>query len=171
MNSLEEVFNAFDGLTVLVIGDIMLDSYIWGSVDRISPEAPVPIVRVRKRDFRLGGAANVALNVQALGAKPILCALIGDDDAGNKLLDCLDQQAFLGFERHHGGTACAAAQHGRSRIQQQPAIRFFSIRAVTTVTVIDQQRTDATVYVGPAEVCRSRTAELPVRTRTGAAWR
>lgn len=92
MNSLEEVFNAFDGLTVLVIGDIMLDSYIWGSVDRISPEAPVPIVRVRKRDFRLGGAANVALNVQALGAKPILCALIGDDDAGNKLLDCLDQQ-------------------------------------------------------------------------------
>ncbi|MEZ4946607.1 MAG: bifunctional ADP-heptose synthase [Cyclobacteriaceae bacterium] len=94
MNSLEEVFNAFDGLTVLVIGDIMLDSYIWGSVDRISPEAPVPIVRVRKRDFRLGGAANVALNVQALGAKPILCALIGDDDAGNKLLDCLDQQGM-----------------------------------------------------------------------------
>jgi rfaE bifunctional protein kinase chain/domain len=94
MNSLEEVFNAFDGLTVLVIGDIMLDSYIWGSVDRISPEAPVPIVRVKKRDFRLGGAANVALNVQALGAKPILCALIGDDDAGNKLLNCLDQQGM-----------------------------------------------------------------------------
>ncbi|MBZ0245136.1 MAG: D-glycero-beta-D-manno-heptose-7-phosphate kinase [Cyclobacteriaceae bacterium] len=94
MKSLEEVFDAFNGLTVLVIGDIMLDSYIWGSVDRISPEAPVPIVRVKKRDFRLGGAANVALNVQALGAKPILCALIGDDDAGNKLLDCLDQQGM-----------------------------------------------------------------------------
>ncbi|MEQ8362417.1 MAG: bifunctional ADP-heptose synthase [Cyclobacteriaceae bacterium] len=94
MKSLEEVFDAFDGLTVLVIGDIMLDSYIWGSVDRISPEAPVPIVRVKKRDFRLGGAANVALNVQALGAKPVLCALIGEDDAGNKLLDCLDQQGM-----------------------------------------------------------------------------
>ncbi|HRK54562.1 MAG TPA: bifunctional ADP-heptose synthase [Cyclobacteriaceae bacterium] len=94
MKSLEEVFDAFSGLTVLVIGDIMLDSYIWGSVDRISPEAPVPIVRVKKRDFRLGGAANVALNVQALGAKPILCALIGDDDAGNKLLDCLNQQGM-----------------------------------------------------------------------------
>lgn len=92
MKSLEEIFDAFDRLTVLVIGDIMLDSYIWGSVDRISPEAPVPIVRVKKRDFRLGGAANVALNVQALGAKPILCALIGEDDAGNKLVDCLDQQ-------------------------------------------------------------------------------
>lgn len=92
MKSLEEIFDAFNGLTILVIGDIMLDSYIWGSVDRISPEAPVPIVRVKKRDFRLGGAANVALNVQALGAKPILCALIGDDDAGTKLVDCLDQQ-------------------------------------------------------------------------------
>ncbi len=92
--SLEEIFEAFNGLTVLVIGDIMLDSYIWGSVDRISPEAPVPIVRVRKKDFRLGGAANVALNVQALGAKPILCALIGEDDAGTKLLSRMDEQGM-----------------------------------------------------------------------------
>lgn len=90
--SLEEIFNAFNTLTIMVIGDVMLDSYIWGSVERVSPEAPVPIVRVKNRDFRLGGAANVALNVQALGAKPILCALIGEDDAGMKLLSCLDQQ-------------------------------------------------------------------------------
>ena len=89
--SLDEIFDAFEKLTILVIGDIMLDSYIWGSVDRISPEAPVPIVRVKKRDYRLGGAANVALNIQALGAKPILCALLGEDDAGSKLLNCLDQ--------------------------------------------------------------------------------
>lgn len=94
--SLEEIFEAFNDLTVLVIGDVMLDSYIWGTVDRISPEAPVPIIRVRKRDFRLGGAANVALNVQALGAKPILCALVGEDDSGSKLLNCLEQQ---GMER------------------------------------------------------------------------
>lgn len=92
--SLEEIFDAFNNLTVMVVGDIMLDSYIWGNVDRVSPEAPVPIVRVKKRDFRLGGAANVALNVQALGAKPILCALIGEDDAGMKLLECLDQQGM-----------------------------------------------------------------------------
>lgn len=90
--SLDEVFDAFNKLTMLVIGDIMLDSYIWGHVARVSPEAPVPIVRVKKRDYRLGGAANVALNIQALGAKPILCALVGEDDSGNKLLDCLDQQ-------------------------------------------------------------------------------
>ena len=92
--SLEEIFDAFNKLTVLVIGDIMLDSYIWGQVDRVSPEAPVPIVRVKKRDYRLGGAANVALNVQALGAKPILCALVGEDDAGKKLLDCLELQSM-----------------------------------------------------------------------------
>lgn len=90
--SLEKIFDDFNSLTVLVIGDVMLDSYIWGTVDRISPEAPVPIIRVKRRDFRLGGAANVALNVQALGAKPILCALIGEDDAGKKILECLDQQ-------------------------------------------------------------------------------
>ena len=72
----------------------MLDSYIWGAVERVSPEAPVPIVSVRKRDVRLGGAANVALNVQALGAKPILCALIGDDDAGKKLLQSLSDRGI-----------------------------------------------------------------------------
>jgi rfaE bifunctional protein kinase chain/domain len=81
-----ELFNSFSKLRALVIGDVMLDSYIWGTVERISPEAPVPIVNVRKKDFRLGGAANVALNIAALGAQPILCALIGDDEDGKKLL-------------------------------------------------------------------------------------
>ena len=78
--SIEEIFAAFDQLKVLIIGDVMVDAYIWGAVERISPEAPVPVVRATKRDFRLGGAANVALNVQSLGAKPILCAVVGDDD-------------------------------------------------------------------------------------------
>jgi rfaE bifunctional protein kinase chain/domain len=68
---------------------VMLDSYIWGAVERISPEAPVPVVLVRKRDYRLGGAANVALNIQSLGAKPILCALVGKDEAGKKLMECM----------------------------------------------------------------------------------
>jgi D-glycero-beta-D-manno-heptose-7-phosphate kinase len=79
MDSPEKIFEAFGKLNVLIIGDVMLDSYIWGAVERISPEAPVPIVNVKKKDFRLGGAANVALNVHALQAKPILCALIGDE--------------------------------------------------------------------------------------------
>lgn len=87
-----DIFKSFTKLNVLIIGDVMLDSYIWGSVERISPEAPVPIINVKKRDHRLGGAANVALNVHALGAKPVLCALIGDDDDGKKLVQRLHEK-------------------------------------------------------------------------------
>jgi rfaE bifunctional protein kinase chain/domain len=85
----DQVFNDFNGLNVLIIGDVMVDAYIWGAVERISPEAPVPIVRAIKRDFRLGGAANVALNIQALGAIPILCATIGKDDGGQRFKERL----------------------------------------------------------------------------------
>jgi D-glycero-beta-D-manno-heptose-7-phosphate kinase len=92
--SLENIFQTFNNLRVLIIGDVMMDSYIWGVVERISPEAPVPIVNVKKRDMRLGGAANVALNIQALGATPILVALCGDDDAGKKLRSILEQQSM-----------------------------------------------------------------------------
>jgi D-glycero-beta-D-manno-heptose-7-phosphate kinase len=88
--NVQKTFEDFNSLNVLIIGDVMLDSYIWGAVERISPEAPVPIVTVKKKDFRLGGAANVALNVASLGAKPILCALIGDDEDGKKLMQRLD---------------------------------------------------------------------------------
>jgi len=87
--TIPQLFQSFNKLNVLIIGDVMLDSYIWGTVERISPEAPVPVVSVRKKDYRLGGAANVALNIQALGAKPILCALVGEDDAGKKLQECM----------------------------------------------------------------------------------
>ena len=69
----------------------MIDNYLWGKVDRISPEAPVPIVSVQKKESRLGGAANVAINVQALGANPILCAVIGGDANGRAFLDLLQQ--------------------------------------------------------------------------------
>lgn len=88
--SIQKIFDDFNSLNVLIIGDVMLDSYIWGAVERISPEAPVPIINVKKKDFRLGGAANVALNIASLGAKPILCALIGDDEDGKKLIQRLD---------------------------------------------------------------------------------
>jgi rfaE bifunctional protein kinase chain/domain len=86
---LNEIFDNFNQLRVLIIGDIMIDSYLWGKVERISPEAPVPIINVQKREYRLGGAANVALNVQALGATPILCAVVGTDDDGTKMLQLL----------------------------------------------------------------------------------
>lgn len=73
---------SFKNLKVLVIGDVMIDEYIWGKVERISPEAPIPIVTIEKREDRLGGAANVALNIKKLGAEPILCSVIGNDSKG-----------------------------------------------------------------------------------------
>lgn len=91
MKSVQDVFEAFKGLKVLVIGDVMIDSYLWGRVDRISPEAPVPILQVEKRDTRLGGAANVALNIQALGAIPYLCSVVGKDLDGDNFLELLAQ--------------------------------------------------------------------------------
>lgn len=89
---IRELFKSFNNLTALVIGDVMVDSYLWGNVSRISPEAPVPIVTVKQKEKRLGGAANVALNLQALGATPILCSVIGVDSDGQAFLDLLRQQ-------------------------------------------------------------------------------
>lgn len=89
---INQIFDRFKQQKVLIIGDVMIDSYIFGKVDRISPEAPVPIVAVKKRIDRLGGAANVALNIKAVGAKPILCSIIGKDDKGKVFLDLLDKR-------------------------------------------------------------------------------
>lgn len=81
-NHISEIFKSFSSMRIMVIGDVMIDSYIWGKVERISPEAPVPIVAVNKRDNRLGGAANVALNLVSLGAVPVLCSIVGSDQKG-----------------------------------------------------------------------------------------
>jgi len=89
IESLEQLFEAFKNQKVLIIGDVMIDEYIWGKVERISPEAPVPVVRTYKKDYRLGGAANVALNVHSLGGQPILCSIIGDDEDGHKFIQRL----------------------------------------------------------------------------------
>ncbi len=90
--TLPEIFDNFNSLKVLIIGDVMLDAYTWGKVERISPEAPVPIVNVRSREVRLGGAGNVVMNVQALGAEPIICSVIGSDAYGDALLKLLREQ-------------------------------------------------------------------------------
>lgn len=89
---IREIFKSFNNLNVLIIGDVMIDSYLWGKVNRISPEAPVPIVSVIKKERRLGGAANVALNIQALGANPILCSVIGVDYEGQAFMELLKGQ-------------------------------------------------------------------------------
>lgn len=89
---MQSVFQQFNQLNILIIGDVMMDAYLWGKVDRISPEAPVPVVAVHKKENRLGGAANVALNIRALGAYPILCAVVGEDIAGKELIDLLQKE-------------------------------------------------------------------------------
>jgi D-glycero-beta-D-manno-heptose-7-phosphate kinase len=86
---IEKLLNGFEDKTIIVVGDIMLDEFIWGKVARISPEAPVPIVEVLEETYRLGGAANVAANVRALNGKAIQLGVIGSDPAGEILLGLL----------------------------------------------------------------------------------
>ncbi|MEY4667379.1 MAG: ADP-heptose synthase, biproductal sugar kinase/a denylyltransferase [Pseudomonadota bacterium] len=76
---------------IMVVGDLILDRYIWGKVDRISPEAPVPVVEVVKTEGRLGGAGNVVRNLATIGAKPSVCGLIGDDEDGRELMALFDE--------------------------------------------------------------------------------
>lgn len=90
----KDLFDKFIGLQILVIGDVMLDAYIMGKVNRISPEAPVPIVSLENEDARIGGAGNVALNLLALGAKPIICGVIGEDSSGDKLLNLFEKNGI-----------------------------------------------------------------------------
>jgi rfaE bifunctional protein kinase chain/domain len=87
--NIESILKQFSRLKVVVVGDVMLDVYLRGSVNRISPEAPVPVVSVEEKDERPGGAANVALNLKMLGAMPILCSVIGNDEAGRSLIRIL----------------------------------------------------------------------------------
>jgi rfaE bifunctional protein kinase chain/domain len=90
--NIQNIFKSFNKLNVLIIGDVMIDAYMWGNVNRISPEAPVPIVSVTKKENRLGGAANVALNIQAMGANPVLCSVVGNDESSKLFFDLLKKQ-------------------------------------------------------------------------------
>ena len=87
----DKLFHQFTQLKVGVIGDVMLDTYWWGNVDRISPEAPVPVVAVSKREQRIGGAGNVALNVCLLGAQVSMISVLGKDEAGEQLTKLLQE--------------------------------------------------------------------------------
>lgn len=91
MNQYKDLFDSFNHLNVLVVGDVMIDRYLSGGVSRISPEAPVPVVHLKSVENRLGGAANVALNLEALGATPYLCSIIGKDENAQAFLDLLPQ--------------------------------------------------------------------------------
>lgn len=95
-NTLVSLAAAINGQRVLIVGDVMLDEYIWGEVSRISPEAPVPVVETQRRSYRAGGAGNVASNVVTLGGAAQLCAVVGNDLFADLLVDTLEA----------GGVAC-----------------------------------------------------------------
>ena len=97
MEDFKKLFNSFSSMKVGVIGDVMLDTYMWGKVDRISPEAPVPVVSLNRKEYRIGGAGNVALNCQSLGAKVSVISVTGNDTEGLLLSEL--------FESNHIDTA------------------------------------------------------------------
>lgn len=94
MKERKKILERFSGSSILVIGDIILDRYIWGKVSRISPEAPVPVVEVTKEDFLLGGAANVAANIVSLGGKVYIAGIIGNDRAKDVLVKLMEDKGI-----------------------------------------------------------------------------
>lgn len=90
MVDVDLLLNSFNGKKILVVGDVMIDAYTIGQVNRLSPEAPVPVVSLDHNEYRLGGAANVALNLVAMGAKPIICSVVGSDASGSSMSDLLE---------------------------------------------------------------------------------
>ena len=132
-SELEKILEGFSRCSLAVLGDVMLDEFCWGKVDRISPEAPVPVVQVKTETWRPGGAANVASNLVTLGAKAHIFGIIGDDGAGRRLTEELQKDKI--------GTAGLIIDSGRrtsvkTRIlgQNQQMIR------------VDRENTDAIDY-------------------------
>ncbi|MFC1495383.1 bifunctional heptose 7-phosphate kinase/heptose 1-phosphate adenyltransferase, partial [Thermodesulfobacteriota bacterium] len=89
-----EYINKFPSTRILVIGDIILDEYVWGDVSRISPEAPVPVVNIMDETRRLGGAANVLNNIISLGGQAILCGVTGDDESGKYITEQIENSGI-----------------------------------------------------------------------------
>jgi D-glycero-beta-D-manno-heptose-7-phosphate kinase len=90
-SELEKLAKRIGGKKIIVVGDIIVDHFVWGTVNRISPEAPVPVVNVNKEEFLLGGGANVLHNIYSLGGEAVLCGIIGDDEMGGRLQNLLGE--------------------------------------------------------------------------------
>lgn len=108
--SFDKLFRKFQQFKVLVIGDVMLDVYWWGGVERISPEAPVPVVSLQRKEVRPGGAANVGINVAALGAEVYMLGIVGKDAEGQQLLECLQQQGLQTWGMIQSAERCTTSK-------------------------------------------------------------
>jgi len=155
--ALNQMFEDFNSQRILIIGDVMVDSYYWGSVDRISPEAPVPIVAVSKQESRMGGAANVALNIQSMGATPILCSVIGEDIDGEEFIELLEARGMSseGILRAKGRTTTKKSRvignnHQMLRIDSEqidPIDSTLSNQFFKQVSgIIDNQKIDCVIF-------------------------
>lgn len=135
---MEKIFESFADKKVMIIGDVMLDAYLFGNVDRISPEAPIPVVNINKKEQSLGGAANVALNLKALGATPILCSVVGQDENGHYLLDLMNEQ-MLGTEGIVSSIYRTTTVKTRIISQNQQLIRFDEEVTFPLTELIEQE--------------------------------
>jgi D-beta-D-heptose 7-phosphate kinase/D-beta-D-heptose 1-phosphate adenosyltransferase len=138
LRRLEKLLDGIRHVRLLVVGDVVLDEYLWGDVERVSPEAPVPVVHVRRESIVLGGAGNVVRNVVALGAACDFCAAIGDDRAGERVLELLQEL----------GVGCA----GLVRVPDRPTTRKTRVVARSQQVVRFDRETSEAV---PAGVTRS----------------
>lgn len=136
---MKNILKQFEGLKVLVVGDVMIDAYYFGKVDRISPEAPVPVVAVEKKENRLGGAANVAMNLVALGAKPIVCTVVGNDKDGDDLIEL--------FHQHGVGTTGIIKSTNRAT-----TVKLRVISQATQMLRIDTENTEPITAVESYEL-------------------
>jgi len=151
------LFEKFNHFNILIVGDVMIDTYFWGKVERISPEAPVPIISRTNVEHRLGGAANVARNIKALGANPILCSVIGNDDKADILLDIMTKSELIteGLLKHDSRittvkTRVISDNHHllrideeiRTNITEEIEIKFFAL----IKKMVSESKIDAIIF-------------------------
>ncbi|MCB1940154.1 MAG: hypothetical protein KDE64_13280, partial [Rhodocyclaceae bacterium] len=122
-NSIADAVDRFASITVLVVGDVMLDRFIHGALDRISPEAPIPVLQARGEETMLGGAGNVVANIASLGGNARLCAVIGDDAPGNAVLGLLSAGAVEASGVLRSATRRTSCK-SRYIAQNQQVLRF-----------------------------------------------
>lgn len=157
-NKVKQIFEQFDKMRVIVIGDAMVDTYMWGKVERMSPEAPVPIVSVTKRENRLGGAANVSLNIQALGATPYLFSVIGGDEKGKKFRKLLEKRnlscdgIFIDPQRNTTvKNRIISNGHHIARVDEESTAYIGSEMEITLIAsikkLIEKQKIDVIIFV------------------------
>lgn len=142
---LHDLVESFRGKRIAIIGDLMIDRYYWGTVRRISPEAPVPVVEVESESVRFGGAANVANNIQSLGGFPVLVGLIGNDHPGRIFMEMIRERNF-----DSGGVILDASRPTtiKTRViaQGQHVVRFDNESKADAPPHLKQQLIDAIKY-------------------------